>query len=203
METELTKEIKKALHTYKPKINSSMRTVRYADEVFTKNGIVDILRFEDYIVSREKRCRLINAESKKERNICEKLGRATGKCKIDGLTYPNEHCKGCFFQHMGPAEIDMMITAIEVKITKADFFTGNGRNIDDINSPIGNENYYCVPKDIVKDVEAIIPEHVGILTYHGHGYIRKYRDSAWLEVPDSVKIMLLYNALKKWCDRKQ
>ena len=203
METELTKEIKKALHTYKPKINSSMRTVRYADEVFTKNGIVDVLRFEDYIVSREKRCRLINAESEKERNMCEKIGKAAGKCKIEGLTYPNEHCKGCFFQHMGSAEIDMMITAIEVKITKADFFTGNGRNIDDINSPIGNENYYCVPKDIVKDVEAIIPEHVGILTYHGHGYIRKYRDSVWLEVPDSVKIMLLYNALKKWCDGKQ
>lgn len=205
METELTKEIKIALHSYNPKMNSSMRTIRYADEVWTPHGIVDVIRFEDYVVSRDMRCRLVDIENQNEKDIeyIKMIGRVPGECKIKGLSYPNENCKGCIFHQLGPAETDMMITAFEIKITKADFLTGNGRNIDNIEVPIGNENYYCVPKSILKDVESLIPEHVGILTYHGHGYIRKYRKCKWLEVEDSVKIKLLYNSLKKWCDGKQ
>lgn len=34
----------------------------------------------------------------------------------------------------------MMITAYEIKITKSDFKSSNGHNIDDINEPIANEN---------------------------------------------------------------
>lgn len=205
METDLTKEIKKALHYYSPKMNSSMRTIRYADEVTTPNGIVDVIRLEDYIVKRDMRCRLIDIEHQSEKDIeyIKYTGMEPGKCKIPDLSYPNKNCKGCLLHQLGPAETDILVTAYEVKITKADFFTGNGRNIDNSASPIGNENYYCVPKELVKDVKHLIPEHVGILSYHGHGYIRKVRECKRLDVPDDVKIMLLYNALKKWCDGRQ
>lgn len=51
METELTKEIKTLTHAYKPKMSCRTRskqvgrTIRYADEVWTPNGIVDSIRF--------------------------------------------------------------------------------------------------------------------------------------------------------------
>lgn len=205
METELTKDIKTALHSYSPKMNSSMRTIRYADEVWTPHGIVDVIRFEDYIVNRDMRCRLIDIENQRKADIetIKLTGKTPGECKIKGLSYPNKNCKGCMFHQLGPAETDMMIIAFEVKITKADFLTGHGRNIDDIDAPIGNENYYCVPAGILQDVKELVPEHVGILAYYGNGHIRKYREAKWLDVKDSVKIELLYNALKKWCDGKQ
>lgn len=51
METELTKQIKKCTHFYKPQMSVGEvgRTIRYADEVWTPNGIVDSIRFEDYV----------------------------------------------------------------------------------------------------------------------------------------------------------
>ena len=60
METELTKEIKMLTHTYRPRMSNSKvgRTIRYADEVCTPNGIVDSIRFEDYVVSRSEDCEL-------------------------------------------------------------------------------------------------------------------------------------------------
>lgn len=186
METELTKAIKLATHTYKPKMGNrnspgqAGRTIRYADEVWTPNGIVDSIRFEDYIVSRHEEC------------VIE-------QCKIEGEQYPNKNCSGCFYRKRGVPEIGMLITAYEIKITKSDFKSRNGHNIDDPSSPIANENYYCMPKELIQQVEDMIPEHVGILSYQ-NGRLRQYRPSGFLEVPDSVKIMLLYNAMKKWCD---
>ena len=201
METQLTKNIKKALHYYKPKMNSQMRTIRYADEVWTPNGIVDTIRFEDYVADVEDFCELLSPELSASARLT-KPGRM-GKCKIEGLSFPNKNCKGCFYHKKNIHRVGMMITAYEVKISKKDFLSKNGHNIDHTTSPIGNENYYCVPKEIVKDIEELVPEHVGILTYHGHGYIRKYRECQWMEVSDETKVLLLYNALKKWVDGKQ
>ena len=92
-----------------------------------------------------------------------------------------------------------MISYNSYLITKSDFKSRNGHNIDDPSSPIANENYYCMPKELIQQVEDMIPEHVGILSYQ-NGRLRQYRPSGFLEVPDSVKIMLLYSAMKKWCD---
>ena len=190
METELTKIIKKLTHTYRPKMGNRTkagdagRTIRWADEVWTPRGIVDSIRFEDYIVSRHENC-------KKERN--------GESCKMEGCTHPNPNCRGCIYLHRDDPVIGMMITAFEVKISKADFKSKNGHNIDNPGSPIANENYYCVPKELIGDIEPLVPEHCGILAYTGNG-LREYRKPAWLNVPDETKIMLLYNSLKKWVD---
>ena len=51
MESNLTKAIKLACHGFKPQLKTPLRTIRYADEVVCPNGgIVDVVRFEDYIV---------------------------------------------------------------------------------------------------------------------------------------------------------
>lgn len=91
----------------------------------------------------------------------------------------------------------MMITCFEVKITLSDFKSKNGHNFH------GNENYYCVPKDLVPKIEALVPDNIGILAYiktEKYAGLRKYKPAKFVEVSDEVKIMLLYNAMKKWCD---
>ena len=210
METELTSKIKKLTHAYKPKMSNGVvgRTVRYADEVTTPHGIVDSIRFEDYVINRECFCMLEKYSSccKADQNIInkfiEKRGIIPGKCKLDGCSYPNKNCTGCFFHKRGLANVGMMITAFEIKITVHDFKSNYGHNINDINNPIANENYYVVPKEIVKQIKDLVPKHVGILVYNGQG-LRKYKEPEWMEVSSDMKITLLYNSLKKWCDGKQ
>lgn len=211
METELTKEIKKLTHTYKPKMGmrtsskQTGRTIRYADEVWTPNGIVDSIRFEDCVISRHEECMLENYDNYDSSRkysvnyILDQRPEETGHCKIQGETYPNKNCKGCLFLKRDAPKIGMLITAYEVKITKSDFKSKNGHNIDDPNSPIANENFYCLPKELIPEVEHMIPDHVGILSYK-NGMLRQYRPSAFLDVKEETKVLLLYNALKKWCD---
>lgn len=209
METELTKIIKNLTHTYKPQMSSGAvgRTIRYADEVWTPNGIVDSIRFEDYVTDQYEECKRINFEPYVRGHdgvVCNLIPGTPplGQCKIPGQTFSCKDCKGCFFHVKNIKSVDMMITAYEVKITLSDFKSKNGHNIDDINSPIANENYYCVPKELSTKIEKLVPDHVGILVYDGNG-LRKKKAAAWLQVDDNTKILLLYNALKKWCDGNQ
>ncbi len=203
METDLTKDIKRACHGYKPKMPSNMRTIRYADEVWTRNGIVDVIRFEDYIVSRHEECRLIEFQSQDQKWIDLMNAHPNmhpGACKVEGETFPNEHCRGCTYLSRGIPELGICTTAFEVKITKSDFKSKNGHNIDDIARPIANENYYAVPKELVKDIERFVPEHVGILAYYPSGLLREVKRATWLDVAAGEIMMEMYNALKKWCD---
>lgn len=208
METELTKQIKKCTHFYKPKMSTGEvgRTIRYADEVWTPNGIVDSIRFEDYVSDVHEDCRRINYQSYLANDcLLQHLppnSPPLGGCKISGNRFPCNDCKGCFYHTREVKEIDMMITAYEVKITLSDFKSKNGHSIDNRDNPIANENFYCVPKELVVKIRELVPEHVGILSYGANG-LRKVKDAVWLDVEDRVKIELLYNAMKKWCDGKQ
>lgn len=219
METELTKRIKQLTHSYKPQMSIGQvgRTIRYADEVWTPNGIVDSIRFEDYVKECYEDCKLINFQSYYNENRPElltndssiklalKQNKELGICKVkeNGTNFPNKDCRGCFYRVKELKEIDMLITAYEVKITKADFLSKNGHNIDDINSPIANENYYCVPKELVEKIKDLVPDHVGILAYYNGNTsdgLRCIKKATRISVPDETKIVLLYNAMKKWCD---
>lgn len=40
--------MKRGLVGFRPELPTNMRTIRYAEEVWTPTGIVDFLRFEDY-----------------------------------------------------------------------------------------------------------------------------------------------------------
>jgi hypothetical protein len=91
----------------------------------------------------------------------------------------------------------MMVTCYEVKITYADFKSKNGHNLG------GNENYYCVPKDLAPKIRNEIPADIGILAYYEGKKqfgLREYKPSGWRDIPDRTKVTLLYNAMKKWCD---
>lgn len=173
-ETDLTKRIKRITHTFNPKIPSSMRTIRYADEVWTTTGIVDSIRFEDYYSKDEWECH---------------------KSDYDNQECLKNDCYGCFFRkHI--YEVDMMVTCYEVKITVSDFKSKNGHNFH------GNENYYVVPKEIVKKIEPFVSVGIGILSYNGN-WLRTARKAEWRNVDHELKTLLLYNAMKKWCDGTQ
>ena len=88
--TELTKEIKKATHSFRPQMGR-LRTIRYADEVWSPHGIVDSIRFEDYETEKEEYCIKIEGVKYADNNIFyENLLKKTGKgtCKIGGRNIP-------------------------------------------------------------------------------------------------------------------
>lgn len=176
METELTKRMKQATHWYKPFLNSEKRTIRYADEVTTPTGIVDSIRFEDYIEKDFSRCTI---ES----------------CK-DGYAGYGKHCVGCIHPHR-EYQLGMCVTCFECKITLADFKSKNGHNFH------GNRNYYVVPKELVKKIESLVSPDIGILQYTEKGGLRLYRECEFKVITNKMKWNLLYDAMKKWCDGKQ
>jgi hypothetical protein len=198
LETDLTKRIKKLTHFYKPKLNANMRTIRWADEVWTPTGIVDSIRFEDYYIDEEYLCRLIDLDRYSEPELAKWAStHQPGICFRDSSTEKDDRkCHGCVHrEHLW--NIGMMVTCYEVKITYADFKSENGHNFH------GNENYYCVPKDLVAKIINDIPDDVGILAYYeGRSSfgLRKYKPAGWRDITDETKIHLLYNAMKKWCD---
>lgn len=175
METELTGMIKKATHSYNPKMGG-LRTIRYADEVSTPTGIADSIRFED-------------------RDVGETSCKHSGRCLYPGRKAND--CRGCMYRHH-EVKAEMIVTCFEVKISMSDFASGHGKNF------CGNENYYCVPKEMAPKVDKVLGENspIGILAWNGK-CLRKYREATYMEIPDSMKCLLLYNALKKWCDGVQ
>ena len=193
METELTKLIKQNTHGYNPKIKSSMRTIRWADEVSTPTGIVDSIRFENYYAKRECFCPILVPEKMSTFEKHYLSDKATGICFRDnGTSMSEEKCFKCVWKRVRYVE-GIMATCFEVKITLADFSSPNGHNFH------GNENYYCVPKELAPKIIDRIPDDVGILAFNGKT-LRKYKPSGWREVDDKTMISLLYNAMKKWVD---
>lgn len=198
METDLTKRIKELTHRYSPKIKSQMRTIRWADEVWTPTGIVDSIRFEDYYASEEYTCPFLNpSKFDADRLLQAEKSGPLGQCFRDGSTTPDaKRCHGCIYRHH-EYTVGMMATCYEVKITLSDFKSDNGHNFH------GNENYYCVPAELAPKIKPLIPSHVGILAYSERKTtygLRLYKSAIWQDVPPEAMCQLLYNAMKKWCD---
>ena len=200
METELTKAMKRGVVFFKPLMPTKMRTIRYAYEVWTPTGIVDAIRFEDYKSTTKDFCYLIDYKTLTEnyqKTIKSFLnGRELGKCKIDGEVFPNKNCSGCTWK-ASCYETDMCVTCYECKISVSDFKSKNGHNFH------GNRNYYVVPKDICKDIEPLVEDGIGIITYNPSSQTyRIKKECEFKEISHELKERLLYDALKKWCDQK-
>lgn len=192
METMLTRQIKNLTHIYRPKMNGAIRTIRWADEVWTPTGIVDSIRFEDYVIDSHDECKRINYQSYLLSGDAlitqeESAGKALGECKIPGQSYPNKNCRGCFFNVYGAKTIGVMVICFEVKISYSDFMSRNGHNFH------GNENYYCVPKSLTPLIKSRVPDDIGILEYYESkrsSGLRCIKPSGWREVDMDTKFML-------------
>lgn len=201
MESELTRKIKAACRWFKPAMPTQMRTIRYAEEVWTPTGIVDVIRFEDYVETDNSFCDLIHCEEvysgeEIEAKRSMHVGRI-GKCKIAGETYPCERCRGCIY-HRHRYTVGMLVTCFEVKISVSDFKSGNGHNFH------GNRNYYVVAAGIYEKIRDLVPDDIGIIVYYEKtGAMRIKKECQFREIGFDLKAELLYNALKKWCDGNQ
>ena len=204
MESELTKRIKYLARSYKPLLPSKMRTVRWAEEVWTPSGIVDLIRFEDYNAKDSYICPFVTPERFDPKTLQTyrifsgiQEDFPMGICWRDFSPDMSEKkCHGCVHRkHV--YEIGMAVRCYEVKISYSDFRSHNGHNFH------GNQNYYVVPKELASRIEAEVPDHIGIITYYSSSKtdgLRMYRESGWQEVREETKTLLLYNAFKKWCD---
>ena len=201
METQLTKNMKRGIRCFKPEMPTQMRVIRSAEEVWTPTGIVDVIRFEDYKARDYSFCSVIDYEKfdKKWQETWRGMHpeQKLGQCKIQGETYPNKHCKGCFW-HTHSYEVGMLITCYECKITLQDFKSEHGHNFH------GNKNYYVVPRDLVDKIKDLVPNDIGIIAYFEKtNRFRIIKEAVFKEVEKDVKIQLLYNALGKWCSGKE
>lgn len=199
METNLTKKMKKGLRYFKPEMPTQMRTIRFAEEVWTPTGIVDVIRFEDYKEKDNSFCGMIDYKTlpKSEQDIMQSAhpNKKLGSCKIDGEKYPNKHCSGCFW-HKHSYVVGMLITCYECKITVSDFKSKNGHNFH------GHKNYYVVPKEIVNDIKELVPDDIGIIAYYQDtNNYRIVKQCKTKTVDDKLQVRLLYDALKKWVDK--
>ena len=176
METALTKRIKRRLHNFRPAFNSSMRTIRWAEEVQTPTGFVDVIRFEDYV--------------ERDESYCD---RQQG-CKIPGKAFPCKACAGCFFRR--PVyNMGILTSCFEVKITVSDFKSENGHNFH------GNRNYYAVPVEIYDKVKDLVPPGIGIIVFYPESaHMTVKRECEHREITAEMCSTLLYGALKKWVD---
>lgn len=191
METDLTKRIKRRLHEFRPAFSSSMRTIRWAEEVQTPTGYVDVIRFEDYVERDDSFCAVLDMRSELPTNAFKR------ECKVPGETFPNKHCRGCFFKR-NVHRMGILTTCFEVKITVSDFKSENGHNFH------GNRNYYAVPVEIYDKVKDLVPQGIGIIVFYpdsAHMVVK--RESEHREIGAETLSILLYDALKKWVDRTE
>ena len=194
METELTKSIKKRLRYFKPQLNTQMRTIRWAEEVSTPTGYVDVIRFEDYIAQDDSMCSLITPINRRDEIV---FGRRAGSCKVAGETFPNKNCKGCVYKKAVHV-LGVLTTCFEVKISVQDFRSSNGHNF------CGNRNYYAVPVEIYEKIKHLIPDGIGVIGYYSEsGHMVVKQECEHREIASDLLARLLYDALKKWVDRTQ
>ena len=193
METALTSNIKARLHNFKPEMASSMRTIRWADEVCTPTGYVDTIRFEDYVEQDDSYCARISPQAKD----IERLPALEGglrQCKQPGGQFGQKRCRGCVYRRTCYT-LGILVTCFEVKITVSDFKSKNGHNFH------GHRNYYAVPVGIADKVLPLVPEDVGLLVYYPEsGHITVRKECVRRELEEEMVSYLLYNALKKWVD---
>lgn len=180
-ETQLTKDIKARCANFRPHMPTTLRTIRYAEEVDVLSGFVDVIRFEDYV--------------KDNNNFCIKE-EYQESCKFGTEPiYEETKCKACVHQRYSK-ELGILTTCFEVKISKSDFKSKNGHNF------VGNLNYYAVPKDLVNKVVDLVPEGIGLIAYYASGNMRVIKESEFREVDNETLSRFLYNAMKKWCDQE-
>jgi len=160
-----------------------MRTIRWAEEVRTPTGFVDVIRFEDYIANNKSYC---SREHPSTQFI------PAQSCKIPGNAFPCAECRGCVY-HKHIYELGILTTCFEVKITVSDFKSENGHNFH------GNRNYYAVPVEIYDKIESLTPPGIGIIGFYpeSHRMIVK-RECEHREISYEDLAYMLYDALKKW-----
>lgn len=178
MKSEETLQIEQALRTWMPtelsglSLNTLRDSIRCSevtvDNSNTRGGIVDFMRFEEYYtITGEKR--LCNLPWRAAASYCQK-----GLAKGERRKLCDE--KTCRYNYGEDIEENHYLhTAMEIKITLADFKSSHGHNF------VGNLNYYVIPTKLLQQVETLVPEDIGIIVFDGTS-LSEYKKSAFKEL---------------------
>lgn len=203
--TGMTREIENAILRWMPdhigdvKINVQ-RAQHTALEVVaecgtTRSGIVDAVRVSEYFGDIECRhvCRVASLGGRKRdyfkiHNSCSK--------GYDAEDLPRycEHtsCRWNCIARDGQPKI--LLTCIEIKVTKSDFKSGHGHNF------VGNMNFYAVPEELFAEIEPLVPPQIGILVYHHKGKyvgLRTKRKPMYMALTDEAQKWLILSVMKR------
>lgn len=200
--TELTKEIEQAIVEWNPAQIGDIKVNKFrahhtglevpAECGTTTGGIIDAVRVSEYF------------GNVKLRHIC-RMGRWKAQTGSD-LQCPDgkniaagdepecEHygCRWNGTRKEGTPQV--LITCIEIKVTKSDFKSEHGHNF------VGNMNYYAVPEEIYKDIEPLVPEGIGILVYLHKGMyvgLRSRRKPTFRTMTDEEQKWLILSVFKR------
>ena len=202
--TEMTKKIEEAVLSWHPdqigdiKINK-FRKEHTALEVVAEHGAndfgrVDAVRVSEYFGDIERK------------RICDPPPWRKGEdfvkyaeCRLN-LDKPPATCEetSCIFNRcMQIGSPKILITCFEIKVTKSDFKSKHGHNF------IGNMNYYCVPEEIYKDIEPLVPPDIGILSYLHRGMyigLRSKRKPQFKEMDTESQMWLILSVFNRCGD---
>lgn len=207
--TEMTRAIEDALKTWHPgkigdiKVNT-FRGEHTALEVpvdcgTTTGGIVDAVRISEYFGDIERR-RICRPAFWKKQGYSGSIECARGK-DMEGKLDPYCNCLECRWNGVAEAGSQkILITCFEIKVSKSDFKSKHGHNF------VGNMGYYAVPEEIYKEIEPLVPDGIGILSYlHKGRYVglRAKKKPEYREMSDEDQKWLILSTLKRLRDMER
>ena len=197
MKTELTKQIEKALSTYRPDKLSGLK-INYFRQIFgapevlcsnsdIKGGIVDYMKFNEYFVSNGyyKGCVVCN-----KHYSFAFIDAGNGiLCKQRFKNWKEASSKECIEDCRYSRQIERVVfeplfTCFEIKISKEDFKSTHGHNF------VGNLNYYVMPVTLYKQIKGEIPENIGVIAFSANS-LRQVKHSTFRQLTEPQKFNLL------------
>lgn len=200
--TEMTKTIEQAIIEWNPtqigdiKVNK-FRAHHTGLEVpvecgTTTGGIIDAVRVSEYFghIKIRHQCRMGRWKARTGSDLqCQ-----DGKTINAGDDPECDHygCQWNGIRKEGTPQV--LITCIEIKVTKSDFKSEHGHNF------VGHMNYYAVPEEIYKEIEPLVPPDIGILVYLHKGQytgLRSRRRPQYREMTEEEQKWLLLSVFKR------
>lgn len=207
--TELTRKIERALMEWNPATIGGTRVAAFrsgfaALEVpvkcgTTTAGIVDYVRAEEVFRADQVShfCRLSESPDYYSTEYWDNFVASNKNCphSFDEirserfLPCENASCTKCV--NCTQADVDILLTCVEIKISKSDFKSLNGHNL------VGNCNFYAIPTALYQDIKGLIPQGVGVLLYTSGGGIRRHVDAKYRTLSDAERLWLLMSVAKR------
>ena len=202
MKTEMTRTIEKAILEWNPAQIGDITVNKFrahhtglevpVERGTTTGGIVDAVRVSEYFgdIKLYHECRMGRWKKKTGSDLlC-----THGKNIAAGAEPECEHYECVWNGTRKEGTPMLLLTCIEIKVTKADFKSEHGHNF------VGNLNYYAVPEEIYKEIEPLVPEGIGILVYLHKGMyqgLRSRRKPTFRPMTDEEQKWLLLSVFKR------
>lgn len=215
--TELTRVIEKGLASWNPAAVAGMKLNKFREgfaafEVpvdcgSVAGGLVDFVWVAESLENVRKQGRCYSADCTDDESLWPNRAVLREVCtNTNGLPVEepflcdHEDCR--YHRTAMMAENGLIVTCVEIKVSKSDFKSLHGHNF------VGNANYYAMPKELYPEVKGLIQPDIGVLLYYEpapqredgsfpFAGIRKHVDSAYTPLDDTQKLWLTMSTAKR------